>query len=123
MELKNIVCSKEWAEKLKVAGWPQDVGLFSWASYQDDNGVKRWTIYFGHDKADWADEHYAAPTGTELGMVIVKGEYKTPRHLWGEGWYFGEHDGYFDSESDARAAQVCWMLEQKIITPEEIGRW
>lgn len=124
MKLEDQVCSLELAKKLKELGVKQE-GLFSW-------------YYLGLSDAEFAicpaeDIQFpvaSAFTVAELGEMLPKGLQTDdgPARLLGgfrEQWAcaygtfhrpFDFYIQYADTEADARAKMLIYLLEQKLIT-------
>lgn len=125
MRLENIVCSREWSERLKEGGWPQEAFFWWCNAITGREGYRLLETRVIEDMENDGEEYHpiAAPTASELGMVIALYEPTTPQSAIDRGtgvlhWFF--NNIRYDTEPDARAAQVVWMLSQEIITPERI---
>lgn len=114
LPLKNQVCRRELAERLKELKVPQD-GYFRWLRTEHtwfvENALSTPDEMINH--GEW----YSAFLASELGEMIKRGA-KT--------WYQSDPDGWNcmwgsnivkqeATEADARAALLIHLLEQKVI--------
>lgn len=121
MKLEDQVVSLDLAKKLKELGVKQE-SLFFWSSIEGKG------IFFS-DKATWPSA-YSAFTAAELGEILpieIKGHPLVIRHqAFKEGvawtinyvypigltaWLYK----YADTEADARAKMLIYLIEQKLI--------
>lgn len=137
MKLENQVCSLELAQKLKSLGVKQE-SVCWWAR---DWGSETGETFVTHDEARW-DVIYAAFTVAELGemlpwfvkehdemywITLIKNgpspvtgktwniEYATIENEERECKILGS-DATADTEADARAKCLIYLLENKLIT-------
>ena len=148
MILEDQVCSLELAKKLKELGVKQDKkGLFTWvkALYLNDREEwqlwSKWEIeYEGDMDLDQEQEWYAAFTVAELGEMLPNWnrrlkticsyfDNEAPKHervgaeigLRDE---FEENHGHThkaDTEADARAKMLIYLIENKLLTPTSVS--
>lgn len=138
MNLEKQVCSLDLARKLKELGVKQE-SLFAYATYNDDDVP---IVELIRLPGTYSATFHSAFTVAELGeMLPGLLECSSPKFV-SEGkrqWelfcgkdespfvaYFnaglgpmGNHGfiEYADTEADARAAMMCYLLEQKLIVP------
>jgi hypothetical protein len=124
MKLEQQVCSLDLAKRLKELGVKQDGQFAYWL--KNDNKL---SIFFGMslyaiEGSDFSslpndDDWVSAFTVAELGQAIVKlGTFELPVYFDGHGWHtpyakFEEMDS--DTEADARAKMLCYLLENGLI--------
>jgi hypothetical protein len=144
MKLKDQAVTILYAKRLKELGMSQD-SLFSWFGDEEfrlrDNGssaeYSQWlwlaeTKPVNNQDADWrADVSCTNPiaaafTVAELGVMLPPG-YDT-MYCTNDGWRGFDLDGQdmcdsktFDTEAEARAAMLIYLLETNIITPAEVN--
>lgn len=127
MKLESQVCSLELARNLKELGVRQE-SLFAW--YQKGS-------YFSGDKhyeaeAPYVDNNYGEPndfpqkllcaafTVAELGEMLPW-EIGVHFDKWNDQWlyYYGDMDDkpYSNTEADARAKCLVYLIEQGIVKP------
>lgn len=134
MKLENQVCSRELAKKLKGLGVNQE----SFFRYERDvcSGEVIWLVMIGVNLFP-EREHYAAFTVAELGEILPKWIHSyqepdgnTPWICTMPNWYESEsfREIFPDpkifkithtresTESNARAAMLIYLLENKLIT-------
>lgn len=119
MKLEEQVASLELCRKLKELGVRQE-SAFYWShdekecSYSLDSFVRH-------------KEHFAAFTVAELGQILMNAPIEnidSRRHNSGE-WtascfVSGENEIFeADTEADARAKMLCYLIEQRIVNPKE----
>lgn len=136
MKLENQVCNLELAKRLKELGVKQE-SLFYWLQ----DGVGMATILVDH-KGVMQDELYSSAfTVAELGEMLPESiDYQVDefghRSVWftsgrtilnkGKGWYVMYNDPHpankvpvyaihGDTEADARAKMLIYLLENKLI--------
>jgi hypothetical protein len=135
MPLSNHVPSLELCKKLKAAGYPQDTE-FSWYETidRDDSPRLNWT----DEKRilppclPW-EEKIAAPLVSEMGEWLLDSVNGECLKLWREkpdSWdvAYNTNAGNLkpmlwkqaETEADARAKMLIHLLEQKLLTPEEL---
>lgn len=143
MNLSEQVVSLELAKRLKELGVKQEDAIF----YHAHGAVlgapvrSRESLQENWDEGTWAEwlkevnggEVYAAFTVAELGEMLpsfipqgFKGQYdllceKDSGTTWRVAYIRAEqrnlHEEYADTEADARAAMLIYLIENKLITP------
>ncbi len=136
MELQKQVCSLESAKRLKELGVNQE-SLYEWVehspAWNKHNPI--WSV-FHVDADDKVNPRCAAFTVAELGEMLPKQHqiYSYPtcvngKEIWDctsvdqrihqtEGWeqgYSGTPPMFSDTEADARAKMLIYLLENKLI--------
>jgi len=133
----EITVSLEWAEKLQVAGWPQEQSVFYWQWYEDDrewptwDGNSEWYCDHMHVSLDEYDDGqcYAAPTAEEVlrklpahiqddRMAILRmGDTYGVYYLHHESGYVDErrHLRLSDTLANAAASMFVFLAEQKLL--------
>lgn len=116
MTLEKQVCSLELAKRLKELGVKQE-SLWFWRFLKGSN--PEWDLaYSGNVRA--VEKTYSAFTVAELGEMLPE-DCKTRRPVDEKGKWLVDSlgtDRFFraDTEADARAAMLIYLLEQKLIT-------
>jgi hypothetical protein len=142
MKITQQVCTLEQAIRLKELGVEQKSQLFfvPWKASDFDGCF----IGAACDKGFYhcldgmvetfdAPIYYSAFSTSELGILLPTGQFLTGYILhdqWGCGYnpikqgLGGEfsHGVYGDTEAQARAAMCIYLLEKKMITPEECNK-
>lgn len=123
MKLEDQVCSLESAKRLKELGVRQD-SYFYWNGIMTDVENK----LVGIIKNDFSNDGYSAFTVAELGEMlppfVVTEKYLCrgkPRFMSCETETMECHAWHDDRESEARAKMLIHLLEQGIVTAEEMG--
>lgn len=140
MKLHNQVCTLELAQKLKELGVGQQ-STFYWCKPEDSPEMTypNWILNFGkitslNRSLPW--QYLAAFTVAELGEMLPD-EFDADevtcfititrglRRYWSVGyrpngnpWVRYAHDG--DTEADARAKMLIYLLENKLIVPSHV---
>ncbi len=124
MKLENQVCSLTLAQRLKELGVKQE-SLFYWAKWESKPTSKKWGVVskLRHSYDGREPEHYvSAFTVAELGEMLLN--HRNIRHRFvnaGEGkrWVTSndERNYFADTEADARARMLIYLLENNLITP------
>ena len=130
MQLEKQVCSLELAKKLKELGVKQE-SLFYW--YYVKN-LKSWEIFSIHEDVLRDKDDVSAFTVAELGEMLPKElkinisiaimtshnntkkwcvYYYTPTSPEGSKYHYGQLE---DTEADARAKMLIYLIENKLIT-------
>jgi hypothetical protein len=127
MPLSNHVPSLQLCKKLKELNYPQEKSLFWWSFVSCGDGCKE----PGHNPAGWmitnkkgSYDAVSAPLVSEMGEKLPPG-FGSWKMFGGD---FGcedvdEHDikpVVEKTEADARAKRLIHLLEQKLLTPEEL---
>ena len=120
MELKNQVCSLELAKKLKELGVKQE-SSFTWG-IGGDKCEDEWTLLFSGDDGWSTRDFYFAFSVAELG-ILLDGFAYTIQLGWNPNLFecLPCHDVhinypiYADTEADARAKMLIYLLENKLI--------
>jgi hypothetical protein len=143
MRLERQVCSLELAKRLKELGVKQESLFFYWRNvdgsgsptnpYEKQEGY----LLVGNPyNIHPFDEKYSAFTVAELGEMLpeYKEGYKCVRTYWDKnkvGAEIGLRDTeaefhskthFADTEADARAKMLIYLLENKFITPSSIEK-
>lgn len=136
MKLEQQVCSLELAQKLKELGVKQE-SLFYWTDYQSatfDKGEfiqKFWVAGFNDPLEEDGATYYSAFTVAELGEMLPK-ELKIGEYIYDVEFYWSdkewfisyakyvdgihrEHEIYAETEADARAKMIVYLLENKLM--------
>jgi hypothetical protein len=116
MQLEKQVCSLEFAKKLKELGVDQE-SIWFWARQPAISGD--WTIhYFGNVRGE--RHKFSAFTVAELGEMLPDG-YKTSRQ--NKNWItyaaFGGADISADTEADARAKMLVYLIENGLYVTDQ----
>jgi len=128
MELKDQVTNRELSERLRDLGVPQE-SLFWWVEYTDGFGSQgeRWDVQGNHIGYK---QFCAAFTVAELGEMLPH-TFKTGNEVrllecapdYPGGWWVRDgsyssatHAEWADTEADARAAMLVYLLENHLIT-------
>lgn len=127
MDLKDQVCSLELSKRLKELGVKQE-SYFFWYSAFKDSEVTVWHSYqIGSD----TERAFSAFTVAELGEMLP--DYVNPADYQGarslgisksmDGWHITYstsekwwHREVADTEADARAKMLIYLIENKLIT-------
>jgi hypothetical protein len=115
MKLEQQVCSLELARKVKELGVQQD-SLFYWSG--DDEAGFVPDLYGERFRYPGA-EHYSAFTVAELGILLPTKAYSR-RMAAGDWWECGYEENKpqtGDTEADARAKMLVYLLENNLIDP------
>lgn len=122
MKLEDQVCSLELSKRLKELGVKQE-SLFCWT---DDLNGKPYIVYRQSKNFSY---HYSAFTVAEIGEIIRE-QFYVPRSYYftmqnGRGWcgykHVGGHWHHMESitqsetEADARAKMLIYLIENKFI--------
>ncbi len=122
MKLEQQVCSIELAKRLKELGVKQE--SFCWW-HKDRLGSYELTQYTPSTNARKTDEFYSAFTVAELGDMELLKKFQcytkfvnsSPDMRWICIPHIGYEHQYGDTEADARAKMLIYLLEEKFITP------
>lgn len=140
MKVKKQCVSLELAKRLKQLNCKQE-SLFYWVCHYIRKVKDReFNLYYGKDENDQVNEHISAFTSAELGELLPKtinfGKTTISYWEWRQRCIVDEFEVYFDSyvgvpeepsekyfradtEADARAKTLCFLLENKFIKPTE----
>jgi hypothetical protein len=133
MDLQNQVCSLESAKKLKELGVKQE-SLFYWQHLTDFSISKGMDFKpeLNYKKQGYAGasiwEETSAFTVAELGEMLPKDYCLSGKTEYGEPfrafWCGLENISWFwdETEAEARALMLICLLENKLITAEEINK-
>lgn len=132
MPLEQQVCSLELSKELKELGYPQE-SLFWYSPYVEIGGSGRPSFKLEYRTGVKSNREISisAPTVAELGIVLPNGYYSYRRE-YNDWWCIAvEEDGcescirsyetFFDdtisdTEADARAKMLIYLLKNKLIT-------
>jgi hypothetical protein len=135
MTLEQQVCSLELAQKLKELGVKQE-SLFHWSRGDDHGGLEVRYRQYVSDKDGEPVEHCSAFTVAELGQILPERENIVTMFL-GNGscqiafqeslqlemgemqssrWGAAGQCILADTEADARAKMLIYLLENKLLT-------
>jgi len=137
MELKNQVCSLELAKRLKELGIPQ-ISQFVWledqSAHDTTTGESVIRLYWKTDTSavnegggDISQQDFSllkkwsAFTVAELGELIPR-KVERPGGNTTDGtynFYTGKEVVEADTEADARAKMLIYLIENKLITPTQ----
>lgn len=126
LPLEKQVCSLDLARRLKELGAPQESLFYHYFNAGKPTGV----IVQGYENASddfRSSKLVAAYTVAELGELLPTNTWaflieKTPREevrllmLGGQKLDFPLHNVFAETEADARAKLLIYLLEQKLIT-------
>lgn len=132
MKLENQVVSLEYAKKLKELGVKQE-SIYYWRSVSNNTAPEPENWYYSHHivpSDEPVPEHFnnarlrfcSAFTVAELGNLIstVKGiRLDSTRHTTMDEWSIAISETeriYADTEADARAKMLIYLLENNLIT-------
>lgn len=133
------VCSLEWARKLKELGVAQE-SAFYWDNIisldMEEGAASLWrvgdVISWGMEESyDGPSDHaLAAFTVAELGVLLGEHVFSEYEHdlsmpwkcTFDEGYMKPKRFEYSDTESDARAKMLYCLLENGIITVDEVNK-
>lgn len=142
MPLEKQVCSLELAKELKRLGVRQE-SAFYWYGITNDDGINwqvkldEWVLTGPQRASEF--ERYSAFTVAELGVAFpnvgclvytcnltaVVGEQEW-RAIYADEHHAGglmvRHEEMALTEADARAKMLCYLLENKIITVDEVNK-
>lgn len=119
MKLEQQVCSLDLARRLKELGVKQE-SLFNWCKHSGRFG--KWHIRLS--KGSVAKEYFSAYSVAELGEMLpawyrtgknIDGEEKWTGGFWCGGLAMGTKTHFADTEADARAKMLCYLLENNLI--------
>lgn len=122
MTLEQQVCSLDLAKRLKELGVKQE-SYFWWVDPSD--GTREEAIWFIRDNHVGYKEHVSAFTVAELGEMLPKIENLVSQFfdnghcqiaLMSEGYQAASIGIEADTEADARAKMLIYLLENKLIT-------
>ena len=121
MKLENQVCSLELAQKLKSLGVKQE-SLFQHNLLEKEDVYR---ITYGNPRTNTFGRKFidtvSAFTVAELGEMLPKGCFTTKTESEEFPWRCEYKGGYgitasgADTEADARAKMLCYLLENKLI--------
>ena len=120
MKLEQQVCGLELAKRLKELGVKQE-SYFKWQFSFNGGDSKIWNVFpFWHSEINGSPKVTAAFTVAELGEMLKDCKHDLPSHIRDGQW---EQDAYFpdvslpaDTEADARAKMLVYLLENKLIS-------
>ena len=121
MKLENQVVSLEYAKKLKEFGVKQE-SLFYWSLGDDRNTYEVKYQSYVSEVNEAPVGYYSAFTVAELGEMLPAGALGVYLNIFknvDKGWLVGyglEKTIEADTEADARAKMLIYLLENKIIT-------
>lgn len=119
MKLENQVVSLDLAKNLKELGVKQE-SYFSWAEYTDEDGHQ--VVGIVTNPGTYSADYYSAFTVAELGeMLPTKNENWQTSKAYNDKWFIVDYKNsikpmYADTEADARAKMLIYLLENKLIT-------
>lgn len=125
MEIQNQVCTKQQGEKLYSLGIQFAGSYFYW---HFGSVSETWVIVNKEESNIFPSADYPAFTVAELGVMLP-----ALSHSWvtkGNS-YFNCSDNFNvgisivfceNTEAEARAALLIYLLEEKVITPEEVNQ-
>jgi hypothetical protein len=137
MKIENQVCKLGQAKRLKELGVIQDA-IWFWVYPENEKMISStFGVYHhlqardivGDNEGDQFDDDLAAAfTVAELGAMLPLGYHTHTRDFDHEDWLCYDDDGddfstlhSFKTEAEARAAMLIHLLENKLVTPEEIN--
>ena|SRR6187402_2783288 len=127
MKTELQVCSLEQAKKLKELGVEQLVSLFEWTVYcPDPTGEKYYYIVMdnNHPDAGHAEIIASAFTVAELGIMLpLYCDSRKDGSWWvcDEGLTGNCVEFHADTEAEARAAMLIYILENSLTTSQDIN--
>lgn len=116
MDIEKQVTSLELSKRLKELGVEQE-SLFWWVNYDYPLGVRDdlWNVQGNHVGYK---EYYSAFTVAELGEMLPEGirssKYQR-KWICKKGHTRNTYYEYADTEADARAKMLIYLLENKLI--------
>ncbi len=122
MTFEQLFCSPELAEKLAELGVKQD-SLFDWVQGDGEMGAGFGWHISRHDGANhtWAKQ-FCAFTASELMEMLPRGAFSFKSHpffeevgIWTAGCQEKNKCQHADTEADARAKLLIYMLEEKLV--------
>lgn len=115
IQIEKQVCSLELAKRLKELGVKQD-SVFSWLN-NDHHGTDNWYVFLTHYEYLIEVPEYAAFTVAELGdMLRCTFETFFGGRLWYVTMVTSGKQWEADTEANARAKMLIYLLENKLIT-------
>lgn len=137
MKLQDGYSNLEWSKKLKALGVRQDTANFYYF-WSDVN--QRFELAIAYESIHYyAGDRIASLSTAELGVALplsihhegAEQDIKIWRHSKAWSVYYkssycskstaGKADATDENEATARAAMLCYLLENKIITVEEVN--
>lgn len=120
MELEDQVCLLDQAKKLKELGVAQ-LTLFTWKVNNVQSVVTTTPMAYWIDKyaPQIGNTYYAAFTVAELSIMLL--EYAETYFTEGGKWRIGDADFDFDTQAEASAGRLIYLIENDILTVEEIN--
>jgi hypothetical protein len=136
MKIEQQVCTLEQAKRLKELGVKQESLFYHYVTYSQKDGQSMGIFYTKADaekkqheyRYNWncPTELFSAYTVAELGEILPSSHYSTNNEYLGWRCYNGDNkeiiNVYANNEAECRAAAIIHLLEQKIITVEEINK-
>lgn len=127
MKIENQVCSLEQAKKLKELRVKQD-SAFVW-------GLLNLSLWYipSHRRGKETEVNTASAfTVAELGLMLpcAFDTMRSTEFVWKEGWkpYDNEdnlpfgYETYFNTEAEARASILIYVIENKLIKVDEVNQ-
>ena len=132
MTLEQICVNKEWAEKLKEAGFPQDESLFYWCTPEGGQEKDRFiacikdALFCNQDTCSFNHNYIATPTASELlerlPSSIDIGHFLIRKHSWGYSINIMEHmslesnhEEQGKSLANALTKMLIWLVKNEYI--------
>lgn len=130
MPLEKQVASLELSKRLKELGYPQE-GLFWWRQYEVEGRKFSTLLQQERLPLNWQKDEdnltVYAPTVAELGEMLPTDNYEIYLGKESRQYHIGFHKGLAvtasnnsysiaDTEADARAKMLIYLLENKLIT-------
>lgn len=128
MQVEKQCCNLQQAKRLNDLGVCQGYSIFFYNA-SDDKSVAK-LIMNSHPKdgydADMSNTCYSAFTDSELGVMLPLGYYTSTRDFNHNDWMGYDHDGDyiigpFKTEVECRAEMLIQLIENKLITVQEIN--
>lgn len=123
MELEDQVCNLELSKRLRELGVKQE-SLFYWTETISDDWQVLYQSYVT-ERAGQSIEWYSAFTSAELGKMlpvrVISGRRKA--YFMSKPLYFCNFDGRpkhqesAETEADARAKMLVYLIENKLVDP------
>lgn len=127
MDISKQCCSLDQAKMLKRLGVVQLTMHYWYCGFKNDNhGLMHIDWYSDKNQGCMTNASYAAFTVAELG-VMLPSDCKTQKvsNVWSASYHALNNKSFYESgietEAEARAILLLYLLEEKLITPEEVN--
>jgi hypothetical protein len=121
MKIELQVCTLEQAKRLNELGVIQGKSAFFYDTWMADKNILQYNSGMVHGEGyKDAESCYSAFTVAELSIMLL--EYAETYYTKNGKWGIGDADAYFDTQAEASADRLIYLLENNIITSEEINK-